>query len=161
MESLSALLTPFNGVTRQRWMDFPHSRPVLSFGVFLMVCLNKLLNKRSRRQWFETHPEQGNKMLGKSNIISSWLTWTHYVWWRLQMETFPRYWPFVQGIHRSPVNSPHKGRWRGAFMFSLICAYINGWVNNGEAGDLRHHRAHYDVTVKWSIPNMPGEREKD
>ena len=21
---------------------------------------------------------------------------------------FPRYWPFMQGIHRSPVNSPHK-----------------------------------------------------
>ena len=42
---------------------------------------------------------------------------------------------------------PHKGQWRGALMFSLICAWINGWVNNGEAGDLRRHRAHYDVTV--------------
>ena len=43
-------------------------------------------------------------------------------WWRHQMETFPRYWPFVRGIHRSPVNSPHKGQWRGALMFSVICA---------------------------------------
>ena len=43
-------------------------------------------------------------------------------WWRHQMEHFPRYWPFVRGIHRSPVNSPHKGQWRGALMFSLICA---------------------------------------
>ena len=60
---------------------------------------------------------------------------------------FPRYWPFVRGIHRSPVNSPHKGQWRGALMFSLINVWINGWVNNGEAGDLRRHRAHYDVTV--------------
>ena len=60
---------------------------------------------------------------------------------------FPRYWPFVRGIHRSPVCSPHKGQWRGALMFSLICAWINGWVNNREAGDLRRHRAHYDVTV--------------
>ena len=60
---------------------------------------------------------------------------------------FPRYWPFVLGIHRSPVNSPHKGQWRGALMFSLICTRINGWVNNGEAGDLRRHRAHNDVTV--------------
>ena len=25
---------------------------------------------------------------------------------------FLRYWPFVRGIHRSPVNSPHKGQWR-------------------------------------------------
>ena len=60
---------------------------------------------------------------------------------------FPRYWPFVWGIHRSPVNSPHKGHWRGALMFTLICARINGWVNNREAGDLRRHRAHYDVIV--------------
>ena len=60
---------------------------------------------------------------------------------------FPRYWPFVRGIHRSPVNSPHKGQWRGALMFSLICPRINGWVNNGEAGDLIHHRVLYDVIV--------------
>ena len=59
----------------------------------------------------------------------------------------PRNWPFVQGIHRSPVNSPHKGQRRGALMFSLICVSINGWVNNREAGDLRRYHAHYDVTV--------------
>ena len=51
------------------------------------------------------------------------------------------------GIHRTPVNSPHKGQWRGALMFSLICAWINGWVNNREAGDLGRHHARYDVTV--------------
>ena len=67
---------------------------------------------------------------------------------------FPRYWPFVRGIHQSPVNSPHKGQWRRALMFSLICAWINGWVNNCEAGDLRHHRAHYDVIVMKQSPAM-------
>ena len=46
-----------------------------------------------------------------------------------------------------PVNSPHKGQWRGALMFTLICDRINGWVNNRQAGDLRRHRAHYDVIV--------------
>ena len=60
---------------------------------------------------------------------------------------FPRYWQFVRGIHRSPVNSPHKGQWRGALMFTLICARINGWVNNRKAGDLRRNHAHYDVSV--------------
>ena len=60
---------------------------------------------------------------------------------------FPRHWPFVRGIHRSPVNFPHKGQWRGALMFSLICAWINDWVNNRKAGDLRRYRAHYDVSV--------------
>ena len=63
---------------------------------------------------------------------------------------FPRYWPFVRRIHRSPVNSPHKGQWRGALMFTLFCARINGWVNNSEASDLRRHRGHYDVTVMQS-----------
>ena len=65
----------------------------------------------------------------------------------IKWKHFPRNWPFVRGIHRSPVTSPHKGQWRGVLMFSLICAWINDWVNNREAGDLRHHRAHYDVIV--------------
>ena len=64
----------------------------------------------------------------------------------IKWKHFPRYCPFVRAIHRSPVNSPHKGQWRGALMFSMICASINGWVNNCEACDLRHHRPHYDVT---------------
>ena len=44
-----------------------------------------------------------------------------------------------------PVNSPHKGQWRGALMFSLICACTNGCANNRDAGDLRRHRAHYSL----------------
>ena len=66
-------------------------------------------------------------------------------WWRHQMETFSALLSLCAG--NSPVNSPHKGQWRGAFMFSLICARINGWVNNREAGDLRRYSCHYDVTV--------------
>ena len=54
----------------------------------------------------------------------------------IKWKHFPLYWPFVRGIHRSPVNSPHKGQWRGAFVFSLICAWTNGWVNNRGAGGL-------------------------
>ena len=74
-------------------------------------------------------------------LTDSWgVSWT---WWR----HFPRYWPSVRGIHRSSVNSPQKGQWRGALMFSLIYARINGWVNTGEAGDLRRHHAHYDVMM--------------
>ena len=67
----------------------------------------------------------------------------------IKWKHFPRNWPFVRGIHRSPVNSPHKGQWRGALMFSLICVWINVWVNNRAAGDLRRYRAHYDVIVMW------------
>ena len=65
----------------------------------------------------------------------------------IKWKHFPRYWPFVQGIHRSPVNSLHKGQWHRALVFYLICARINLWVNSLEAGKLRRHRAHYDVIV--------------
>ena len=65
----------------------------------------------------------------------------------IKWKHFPRNWPFVGGIHRSRVNSPHKGQWRGALVFSLICVWINDWVINREAGDFRRYRAHYDVIV--------------
>ena len=65
----------------------------------------------------------------------------------IKWKHFPRYWPFVRGIHRLPVNSPHKDQWRGALMFALICDWINSWVNNSEAGDFRRHCAHYDVMI--------------
>ena len=76
----------------------------------------------------------------------------------IKWKHFPRYWPFVRRIHRSPVNSPHKGQWQGALMFSLICTWINSWVNNPEAGDLRRHRAHCDVSVMitWFASQMNG-----
>ena len=61
------------------------------------------------------------------------------------------YWSFERGIHPSPVDSPHKGQWRGALMFSLLCARTNGWANNWDACDLRRHCAHFDVTVMMCI----------
>ena len=66
----------------------------------------------------------------------------------IKWKHFPRYWPFVRGIHRSPVPGEfHKGQWRAPLMFSLISVWINGWVNNRVAGDLRPYRAHYDAIV--------------
>ena len=104
-------------------------------------------------------PNQSAQSYGVSLCVMS--SSTTFSLWRHQLETFsaslafvqgihrwhfPRNWPFVRGIHRSLVNSPHKGQWRGALMFSLICARINGW-DNDEAGDFRRHYAHYDVIV--------------
>ena len=68
-------------------------------------------------------------------------------WWRHQMETFSALLALCAGNSPVPVNSTHKGQWRGALMFSLICVWINDWVNNREAGDLRRYCAHYDVFV--------------
>ena len=93
-------------------------------------------------------------MLGEAGLRRR-RTWTHFNNIQhihedvIQWKHFPRYRPFVRGIHRSPVNSPHKGHLRGALMFSLIYARINCWINNGKVGDLRRNRAHYDVTVMF------------
>ena len=79
------------------------------------------------------------EMFWELDMLDDVIRWKH----------FPRYWPFVRGIHRWPVTSPCKGQWRGALVFSLICAWINDWVNSREAGDSRRHQAQYDVTVMW------------
>ena len=89
---------------------------------------------------------------GKSALQPCGTSWTFegQAWFHddvIKWKHFPRNWLFVRGIHRSPVNSPHKGQWRGALMISLICVWINDWVNNREAGDLRRYRDHYDVIV--------------
>ena len=65
------------------------------------------------------------------------ITWKHY----------PRHWPFVRGIHRSPMDSLHRGQCRGSLMFSMIFAGTNGWANRRDAGDLRRHRTHYDANI--------------
>ena len=76
------------------------------------------------------------------------LTWLqHNARWCHQMETLSALQTLCAG--NSPVTGefPAQRQWRGALMFSLICAWINGWVNKPEAGELRRHRAPYDVTV--------------
>ena len=121
----------------------------------LDCLLNRLFRRRSTKtsKLPVTGPFEGNPPVAGGfpsqrtrNVgnVSSW--WVHHddvIKWK----HFPRNWPFVREIHRSPVNFPHKGQWRGALMFSLIYAWINDWVNNREAGDLRRQHGHYDVIV--------------
>ena len=173
METFSALLamcvgnSPIPG-------EFPSQRPVTrSFDVFFDLRLDEWLSKRSRGWWIET-PSRPSWRHSNAHGLCFVVVWCRSVspisYWRcwlidtersydslnaseaihddvIKGKHSPRYWHFVWGIHRSPVNSPHKGQWRGALMFSLICAWINSWVNNREAGDLRRHRSHYDVIV--------------
>ena len=75
------------------------------------------------------------------------------------METFSALLALCAEKSPVAVNSPHKGQWSGALMFSVICVWINDWVSNREAGDLRRHRGHYDVNVMMSrhLPEMPAE----
>ena len=104
--------------------------------------------KKKKKDWL---PE----MKGLYWCIEFYETWHDDV---IKWKHFSSYWLILWGIRRSPVNSPHRGQWRGAFVFSLICAWINVWINNGGAGNLRSPRAHYHVIVikKWThLVNRP------
>ena len=96
----------------------------------------------------------GNATAFQQHIDDS-ITENIKAWWRHQMETFSALLALCAGNSPVPVNSPHKGQWRGALMFPFICAWIHDWVNNHEAGDLRCYRGHYDVSVMdpsyWSF----------
>ena len=157
METFSALLGLCAG-NSQVTGEFPSQRPVTQGCFFdlrpyrnqISLCTTRLhyselalpqliLNSRQSRTvqvlWYFT--DNGTYVLGVWYTHDDVIKWKH----------FPRHWPFVRGIHRSPVNSPQKGKWRGALMFTLICVWINGCVNNREAGDFKRYFAHYGVTV--------------
>ena len=130
-----------------RWpVNSPHKEPVtrkmFPFDDVIM-SVNHWIQKRNWVQYIPWIMHSWRLDVLCSGLIPMNVTHDDVIKWK----HFPRYWPFVRGIHRSPVKSLHKGQWRGTLMFSLICARMNGWVNNCEAGDLRRLCAHYDVTV--------------
>ena len=120
-------IQPCLRLIRKRWFIFPWCSTSQELWFWFALCCVWL--------WF------GNGLFYSysSGVLS---------WWRHRMEIFPALLALCAEIHRWPVNSPHKGQWRGALMFSLICAW-NGWINKREAGDWRRHRAHCDVTVMY------------
>ena len=71
----------------------------------------------------------------------------------IKWKHFPRYWPFVWWIYRWSVNSPHKGQWRGAVIFSSVCAWINGWVKNRGA-EIWDAIGPIMTSLKW-LPERP------
>ena len=88
-----------------------------------------------------------HKWLRKSHLYKQLQQRPDNTWWRHQIETFSALLALYAA--NSPVTGDlsHNGQWRGALTVSLICAWTNAWVNHRSAGDLRRHRAHYDVTV--------------
>ena len=112
-------------VTRPRWVNIIVNQFRIGIGIWIWSVLTEQMAV-TMSQTFKTHFQTTH-----DDVIK----WKHFL----------RDWPFVRGIHWSPVTSPHKGQWRGALMFSSICARINDWANNREAGDLRRNHVHYDV----------------
>ena len=85
-------------------------------------------------------------LLNSDLIIINRFTWENTDNEVIEWKQFPHYWPIFDG--NSPVTgSPHNSQWSGALMCSLFCAWANGWVHSRDAGDLRRHCAHCDVTV--------------
>ena len=68
-------------------------------------------------------------------------------WWRHQMETFSALLALCAWNSLVTGEFPSQRPVTQSFDFCLIYAWTNGWVNNRETGDLRRHRAHYDVIV--------------
>ena len=109
------------------------------------LALNGCIVPGQCDQACELHSCVSSMLMSLCDPAALWMYHDDVIKWK----HFLCYWPFVWGIHWSLMNSPHKGQWCRALMFSLICAWINSWVNNLEAGDLRCHHAHYDVTVMY------------
>ena len=114
--------------------EFPAQRPVTrSFDVFFDLCLNKGLRKQSWGWWFETvscllwrHCNVDTKKQMAIKMDRTPVNNSLFTWWRHQMEK-------ISALLVRCGEFPQKGQWRGALMFSLICAGTNG--------------AHYDVTL--------------
>ena len=111
----------------------------------LSISHPKILNSYYDNFFTLLSPTPINELEFEYNFIHNTENTTS--WWRHQMETCSALLALCAGIHWSLVNSPHKGQWRGALMFSLICAWINGCVNNREVDYLGRHRVHYGGIV--------------
>ena len=94
-------------------------------------------------------PYEACDSLWQLSVTQKYRSITHII--RHKMETFVALLALCAGnspvTGEFPLNSPHKGQWRGALMFSLIWCWTNDWVNSRDAGDLGRHSAHYDVMV--------------
>ena len=142
-------------LSRGRWVNSGFSNHGLCIPLnqvdidYQWPCMASFLLKMNPCTTGRGYPSEHNQYLTSEldiafHVVVQQLSKTMNV---IKWKHFLRYRPFVRGIHRSTLNSPHKGQWRGALMFSLICSWMNDWVNNRETGDLRRHHVHYDVTV--------------
>ena len=106
----------------------------LSIFIFLSIVY---ITTECNGQGFTTHQTRSTtKLLAFRVEPPTWLQVTSIGLRQddvIKWKHFPRYWPSVRGIHWSPVNSPHKGQWRRALVFSLICA-LNKWLSKHSWG---------------------------
>ena len=125
--------------TKGMWLGYSWPWPVDDHGGGVDGCIGYWLLKCSHDVALENIFEIFLNLSG----TFFWKTWINDV---IKWKNFPHYCILWQD---PPVSSwfPHKGQWRRALVFSLICTWTNGWANNRDASDLRCRLAHYDITV--------------
>ena len=116
-------------------IDFVNIYRLKSFWVSWKRCWRVLVNLNEQYSlsiWFQNHPQptQLPHLMTSSNVNMFRITG-----------------PFKGNPPVTAVHSPHKGQWHGVLMLSLICGWTNVWTNNRYAGDLRRHRAHYNINI--------------
>ena len=113
-----------------------HRESKENFGIKFLIIRNKYEKRRTIKSW---------KWVMYVGVTTK--QFESHTWWRHQMETFSALLAICAG--NSPVTGefPAQRPVERSFDVSLFCAWINDWVNNREGGDLRRHRAHYDVAV--------------
>ena len=110
--------------------------------MFLLISI-ALSNVEFTRLWQRTHECHNTTYQDHVNTITT-IKHDDVIKW----EHFPCNWTFVRRIHRSPVNSPYKGQWRGALIFSLICACLNKRLSKQSRGwRFETPSGSYDVNV--------------
>ena len=124
-----------------------------------------VLNCWKNNTFIYTTPRHWNREIYTTKTLyGSWLAFFYQIllshatrsrnmiWWRHQMEIFSALLAICEGNPSASGGFPSQSQWRGALMFSLICTWTNGWANNRVTGDLRRHRAHYDVHIMTIAP---------
>ena len=152
---------------------FPSQRPVTrSFDIFFYLRRNKRLSKQPRRRRFDTPSRslwrQCNVVLVPEFTVFTETSNSQYL--TLPSTSLEKGYRHIQtSLYHMMTSSNGNifcvtghlcGEFTGprwilrtkasdvdALMFSLICVWINVWVNNRDAGDLRRYRGHYDVIV--------------
>ena len=139
METLSKLLA--------RWsVDSPHKGPVI-WGIDILLVVGRIqLTKSKIAGDFRRHGAHTTSLWRTTGVYCALIPWWRHQKWK----NFPRYWPLCgefTGHQWIPLPKASDAK----LWCFFICGWINGWINNREAGDLSRHRAHYDVIVKQFI----------
>ena len=142
---------------RTQWFYFQHNHTYAVFGVISNVRhMPKYDVVPQYHCYTQPHFEYGIWGYGRKYLripfqkpkitYIHWKMWFFYTWWRHQMETFFALLAFCAGNSLVTVEFPAQRHVTRSFDVFLDLR-LNGWVNTRNAGDLRRHRAHYDVSV--------------